>query len=65
MTKNIEDENEEGTVGIDDILYYMCPKGHYNSTTWRRWESGERCPTCALEHKLSNWTGIDTQQDKN
>jgi hypothetical protein len=26
---------------------YMCPKGHFHSITWNKWECGQRCPTCA------------------
>jgi len=33
-----EDNNTE--------LFYTCSKGHNNSTSWKIWERGHRCPIC-------------------
>lgn len=38
LTDHYEDQNTE--------LRYICPKGHQNSTSWKIWAHGCRCPVC-------------------
>jgi len=48
-------------VGALQKLDYICPKGHKHLTTWRRWNSGHRCPTCVIINNSGsnhpNWKG--------
>ena len=37
--------------GAHVFFYYMCPKGHKESTTWNRWQQNRRCPTCRDEKR--------------
>ena len=40
-------------------LYYTCPNGHKNSTTWSNWKKGHRCPyfcgTSKFEQEVKNF----------
>ena len=38
LTQIYEDNNTE--------LFYLCSKGHQESTSWKIWERGCRCPVC-------------------
>lgn len=40
-------------INANSALYYRCPAGHKHSTTWHRWTSGRRCPSCANNIKLT------------
>jgi hypothetical protein len=34
-------------------LNYICPKGHKSSVGWSNWKSGDRCPYCAGNARLT------------
>lgn len=36
---------------------YICNEGHRHFTTWSHWNSGFRCPTCALKRKSLTMMG--------
>ena len=42
-------------------LDYLCSNGHKNCISWRKWNSGRRCPTCYYLKKFGsgnpNWKG--------
>lgn len=45
-------EDGQTYVDPDEILEYTCARGHYGTTTWRRFEAGERCPICDALEKI-------------
>ena len=66
IKKSFERENyillTNNYTGCDQILEYICSKGHYNKTKWGSWNTNNRrCPTCSSINRSGenhyNWKG--------
>ncbi len=46
-------------------LYYRCSKNHEHSIVWGSWQSGERCPHCSNNAKISIYKIIEMFSNEN
>lgn len=48
-------------INSEGALKYICQKGHCGSISWKDWQQGSRCSTCAIENNTGpgnpNWLG--------